>query len=103
VVKRHKLLSVDIQPVDCVCSFCCFVDNKFFDRLLNKSAAGPLTRGDLDVSAVGDNSNFWVDICTAFKDCACPMPPLPTNNNIFIDRKTRQDKTMISHLVFRNG
>jgi hypothetical protein len=54
------------------------VDDKFFDRLINESAAGPLTRGDLDVSAVGDNSNFWVDICTAFKDNAYPMPPLPT-------------------------
>jgi hypothetical protein len=40
---------------------------------------------------VGYNSNFWVDIFTVFKDDAYPMPPLPTNNNIFIDRKTRQD------------
>jgi hypothetical protein len=62
------------------------VDNAFFDRLINESARGPLTRDDLDVSVVGDNSNFWVDICSAFVNDAYPMPPLPTNNNIFIDR-----------------
>lgn len=44
------------------------VDDCFFERLVNESAAGPLTRDDLDVSAVGDHSNLWVDVCKAFTD-----------------------------------
>jgi hypothetical protein len=65
------------------------VDDALFDRLINESARGPMTRANLDVSAVGDNSNFWVDICAAFVDDVYPMPPIPTNNHTFIDRATR--------------
>jgi hypothetical protein len=66
------------------------VDNSFFDRMLNESARGPLTRPDLDVSAVGDNTNFWVDNCSAFKDDVHPRPAqIQTNNNIFFDKITR--------------
>ena len=64
------------------------VDDLSFARLLSESAAGPVNRGDLDVSAVGDNSNFWVDVCTAFKDDEHEMPPIPTTNNFFIDERT---------------
>jgi hypothetical protein len=52
--------------------------------LLKESARGPLTRADLDVSAVGDNTNFWVDICSALKDDANP-----NKQQSCIDRATR--------------
>jgi hypothetical protein len=63
-----------------------FVDDCFFERLLNESAAGPLTRDDLDVSAVGDNSNLWVDVCKAFTDDGYGIPPIPVSHRFFIDR-----------------
>ena len=65
-------------------------DDVFYERLVNESAAGPLTRSDLDVSAIGDNSNFWVDVCTAFKDDNYLIPPPPINHFFFIDRATNQ-------------
>jgi hypothetical protein len=67
-----------------------FVDDCFFERLLNESAAGPLTRDDLDVSAVGDNSNLWVDVCKAFTDDGYGIPPIPVSHRFFIDRGTNQ-------------
>ena len=66
------------------------VDDVFFDRLLSESAGGPVNRGDLDISAVGDNSNFWVDVCSAFKDDAREMPPIPTHNKFFIDETSHE-------------
>ena len=59
------------------------VDDAFFERLVNESAAGPRNRDDLDVSAVGDNSNLWVDVCQAFKNNAYPIPAIPVNHRFF--------------------
>jgi hypothetical protein len=53
------------------------IDDTFFDRLINESAAGPSNRDDLDVSAIGDNSNLWVDMCQAFKNDGYPIQAIP--------------------------
>ena len=66
------------------------VDDSFYERLVNESAAGPLTRDDLDVSAIGDNSNLWVDVCKAFKDDDYLIPVIPVHHRFFIDRTTKE-------------
>jgi hypothetical protein len=66
------------------------VDDAFFERLVNESAAGPSNRDDLDVSAVGDNSNLWVDVCEAYKNDAYTIPEIPVRHRFFVDPGTNE-------------
>jgi hypothetical protein len=73
-----------VQQRTILCALCLFVlllvDDEFFERLINESAAGPLNRDDLDISAIGDNSNLWVDVCQAFKNNEYPIAPIPVSH-----------------------
>jgi hypothetical protein len=77
-------------------------DNVFYKRLVNESAAGPLTRSDLDVSTIWDNSNFWVDVCAAFKDDNYLIPP-HLQLIILFSLTEQQISPMISRLACPNG
>jgi len=63
------------------------VDDNFFERLVNESAAGP-SRDDLDVSAVGDKSSLWTDVCQEFRNNDYAIPKIPIQHRFFIDPGT---------------
>jgi hypothetical protein len=69
-------------------------DNVFYKRLVNESAAGPLTRSEINIAAIGDNSNFWVDVCNSFKEDNYLIPPPPINH--FFSLTDQQIFPMIS-------
>jgi hypothetical protein len=67
-----------------MCALCLFllllVNDTFFERLINESAAGLSNRDNLDVSATGGKSNLWVDVCQAFKNDEYPIPAIPMSH-----------------------
>ena len=67
------------------------VDDGYFERLVNESAAGPRNRDDLDVSAVGDNSDLWFDVCNAYKNNTYPIPAIPAQHRFFLKPGTLEN------------